>query len=309
MDNKRITCIGGANIDRKAVAKDDIRYRSSNPVNTTESFGGVARNVAENLAKLGNGVSLFSVVGDDSEGRSVLADSVCKNIDVALTKVAKEGRTGTYTAVLDGDGEMVLALADMAIYDQFTSDVIANSWEALVTSEAIFMDTNLSSEAIAEVISRCEKESIRLYIDPVSSLKAKKLPRDLSGVSVLFPNLEEAEELSGIRIKSSADYQVVADALKAHGVENVVMTLGSEGIFYSSPTGSGQLLPYSVEIVDVTGAGDALTAGVMSAMIQGCDLEVACRYGLAAAAFALQTEQSVAPDLSLEHLTAYIKEN
>ena len=101
----------------------------------------------------------------------------------------------------------------------------------------------------------------------------------------------------------------MADAIKARGVKNVVITLGSEGIFYSSPMSSGQIMPYKVEIVDVTGAGDALTAGVTSSMFRGHDLIEGCRYGLAAAALALSTEQSIARDLSFEYITAIIKEN
>ena len=308
-DDKVITCIGGANIDRKAVAKEAIRYHSSNPVIMTELFGGVARNVAENLSQLGNKVSFLSVVGKDKEGLSLLEDAKGKNINIDLTEAISTGRTGTYTALLDIDGEMIISLADMDIYDQLTPSIIEDKWFHIATSPAVFIDTNIPYETIVCIIQKCRQNKIPLYVDPVSSLKSRKFPQSLTGIEVIFPNLEEAEELSGMKITTSADYKIVADAIKARGVGNVAITLGNEGVFYSSPIDCGQIAPYKVEVVDVTGAGDALTSGVLSSMSHGYGLKDACRYGLAAAAFALSTEQSVAQDLSFENITAFMKEN
>ena len=308
-DDKVITCIGGANIDRKAVAKEAVRYHSSNPVTMNESFGGVARNVAENLSQLGNKVLFLSVVSDDKEGLYLLEDAKGKNIDISLTEIVSTGRTGTYTALLDVDGEMIISLADMDIYDQLTPSIVEKKWVHIATSQAVFIDTNIPCDTIAYIMERCQQDKIPLYVDPVSSLKSKKLPQDLAGIEVIFPNLEEAEELSGMKITTSADYSIVANIIKALGVKSVVITLGGEGVFYSSPIDCGQIIPYQVEIVDVTGAGDALTSGVLSSMSHGYGLKDACRYGLAAAAFALSTEQSVARDLSFENITRLIKES
>ncbi|MCK9906799.1 PfkB family carbohydrate kinase, partial [Frankia sp. Cpl3] len=60
-----LTCIGGANLDRKARSKEKVRLHSSNPVSISESCGGVARNVAENLGRLGCNTSLITCVGED----------------------------------------------------------------------------------------------------------------------------------------------------------------------------------------------------------------------------------------------------
>jgi len=307
-NGKVITCIGGGNIDRKAVAKKAIRYYSSNPVTMIESFGGVARNVAQNLSQLGNKVSFLSIIGNDSEGQSLLADTKGKNIDTNLVEVSATGRTGTYTALLDIDGEMIISLADMDIYDQLTPALIESKWAHIGASQAVFMDTNIPHETIDYLIRRCRQEKIPLFVDPVSSVKSKKLPQDLTGIEVILPNLEEAEELSGIKIATSADYSIVAAAIRDRGVKSVVITLGSEGVFYFAPVASGKLMPHQVEIVDVTGAGDALTAGVLLGVVHGHSLKEACRYGLAAAALALGTKQSVAEDLSFEKIAAFMKE-
>lgn len=305
-DDKIITCIGGANIDRKASAKENIRYHSSNPVTMTESFGGVARNIAENLSQLDNKVSLLTVVGNDKEGQSIIEDTRRKKIDVSLTEVIPTGRTGTYTALLDLSGEMVVSLADMDINHKLTATIIEEKWSHIASSQVIFVDTNIPEETLAYLINRCAQDKLPLYLDPVSSVKSKKLPQDLTGVEVILPNLEEAEEIAGMKIKSAADYATVANIIKDRGVKNVVITLGSDGLYFSSPNDSGHLPIYKIDIVDVTGAGDALASGILSSMAHGHELRKACQYGLAAAAFTLNTEQSVSPYLSFENIESYI---
>lgn len=305
-DDKTITCIGGANIDRKASAKANICYHSSNPVTMTESFGGVARNVAENLSKLDNKVSLLTVVGNDKEGQSILEDTKRKNIDVHLTEVIPEARTGTYTALLDLSGEMVISLADMDINHQLTATSIEKKWSHIASSQIIFVDTNIPEETLAYLIKRCAKDQLPLYVDPVSSIKSKKLPQDLTGVELILPNLEEAEELAGMKIEAPADYAIAASIIKGRGAKNVVITLGSDGIFFCSPNDSGHLPIYKINCIDVTGAGDALAAGILSSMAHGHELRKACQYGLAAAAFTLNTKQSVSPYLSIENIKALI---
>jgi pseudouridine kinase len=218
-------------------------------------------------------------------------------------------RTGSYTALLDLSGEMVVSLADMDINDKLTSTIIEEKWSHIASSQAIFVDTNIPQETLAYLIKRCAKDNLPLYIDPVSSVKSKKLPQDLTGIEVILPNLEEAEEIAGMKIKSWADYAIAANIIKDRGAKSVVITLGSEGIYFSSSSDSGHMPSYKTEIIDVTGAGDALTSGILSSMVHGHELRKACQYGLATAAFSLATEQSVSPDLSLENMTAFIKEN
>src|SRR5690606_2286804 len=70
---QRIAVIGGAVLDRKYHARHELIMGTSTPVEGHRNFGGVARNVAENLARLGATVSFVSAVGDDLSGRELLA--------------------------------------------------------------------------------------------------------------------------------------------------------------------------------------------------------------------------------------------
>ncbi|MFL6706927.1 MAG: PfkB family carbohydrate kinase, partial [Massilia sp.] len=123
--HRPIACIGAANLDRKLRSIATLTMGTSNPARQDEAFGGVARNIAENLARLGAPVSLATAVGDDAAGRALLAHAQDAGIDTGATLVLPKTCSGTYTAVLDEHGEMLVALADMALYDQISPACLA----------------------------------------------------------------------------------------------------------------------------------------------------------------------------------------
>src|SRR4051794_28562466 len=120
MTPSSIACIGAAHVDRRAHALGPVVPGSSNPVRIGTASGGVARNVAENLARLGCAVSLVSRVGSDPEGAALRAGLADLGIDIAGLARSDTASTASYTALLDPSGELVVGLADMAIYDELT---------------------------------------------------------------------------------------------------------------------------------------------------------------------------------------------
>src|SRR5688572_16511644 len=103
-----ITCIGGAAVDRKYRAMDKIRPGTSNPVLSERSFGGVARNVAENIARLGVTVTLASILGEDDNGRSLLDDLERLGVGTQFIATSNAHATAEYVAILQPDGELAL---------------------------------------------------------------------------------------------------------------------------------------------------------------------------------------------------------
>jgi len=301
-EESAILCIGTTNFDRKAQSTQKLILGTSNPVVYTESCGGVARNVAENLARLGLNSSLLSCVGNDKEGLWVLEETRLNKVDVSLVSVLPDQRTGTYTAVLDTNGEMCICLNDMKICEQITPKMVSDRWSYVSSARMVFLDANVSSETLHYVISRCHEESIQLFVDPVSLPDCLKLPENLTGIDTIFPNRGEAALLAGMdKLESTEDFQEAARRIKARGVRNVMITLGEKGIFYSSETGTELLMPTKAqEVVDVTGAGDAFAAGYMFGIVKGEEAETACRLGLSASALTMQTDDSVSPKLQAE---------
>ncbi len=306
---RSIACIGGSNIDYKAVAVHSIEMHTSNPVTLHESPGGVCRNIAENLANLSCHVSLYSFVGNDREGSWIMEQTRLNGVDVSQVQTLDGHKSGSYTAVLQQDGEMVIAIANMGIYDAITPTMIETKWKMLSTASIVILDTNLPEDCIQFVIDKCRNFDIPLLVDPVSTQKTKRLPERLDGVFLLFPNREEAEILSGIAISSPADCEIAAARIRERGAAHVIITLGEQGIFYSSSEQNEFIPPYAATVLDVTGAGDSFVAGVAYGLEQGKTVYDACRTGLAASSITLQSLESVSSELKPNRINQIIEEN
>ncbi|RED64619.1 carbohydrate kinase [Cohnella lupini] len=307
-EENTVLCIGGANLDSKATTKQRIRAASSNPANVIDSCGGVARNIAENLARLNCSVSLLTVVGDDQAGQYVLKETSRAGVDTSLSIVLPDEKTGKYTALLDVNGEMFVAFADMDIYDKLSARMLQEKWSHIASSRLVVADTNLPAAGLSELVQRCRDGGLPLFIDPVSSEKAKKLPNDLRGVTAIFPNLEEAIELAGARPTDKPVYTELAQAIHKRGVLHVFITAGDLGVMYSSSEGALLIPAIQTQIVEVTGAGDAFVAGVAYGFLHNHSFRDASRFGLAAAHLTLQTADSVSGLLNEQSIQLTAKE-
>ncbi|MGM0751955.1 MAG: carbohydrate kinase [Bacillota bacterium] len=293
-----ITCIGGANIDRKLQLDDKFIPETSNPAKTEQSSGGVARNIAENLGRLGRQANLITVVGEDTEGSWLLSQTK-PFADVSASQRLLNESTGAYSAILDEEGEMMFALADMSIYESVDIGFIDKRWGLISSSEMVLLDTNFPEDVLKYIIRRCQTEGVPLTIIPVSEPKVLKLPTSLEGVSWFICNKGEAETYVGMKIETEGDYFKAAKAITQRGAERVVITRGDKGlIYYTTYKEARAVLPPKVEVADVTGAGDALVAGILFGFLKGSDTDGACRIGVICSSITLQSKFTVAPALN-----------
>ncbi|MFJ7685767.1 carbohydrate kinase [Peribacillus butanolivorans] len=306
-EESSILCIGGANTDRKARSNQEVRLYSSNPVKITEACGGIARNFAENLSRLGCSTTLMACVGDDKEGNWILNETKRQGVDVSQVWVLPTERTGTFTTLLDINGESIVYMADMNIYEKITTSMFEEKWSYIISSQAVFLDTNIPKECLSYLINRCRDENIPMYIDPVSTAKARKLPFRLDGVELLMPNREEAEILAEIKIESIKDCQLACEKIRQRGVQKVIITLGNQGVYYFSTEESGHLPPFKTDVVDVTGAGEAFSSCAIYGIMNEESLSSACKLGLAGAALTIQTEESISSFLKPEKIHEIVK--
>ena len=295
---KDVLCVGGSNIDRKMQVIDQISYGTSNPASSSQSYGGVARNIAENLGKLGCEPSLLTVLGEDKEGEGLMHHTK-EFVDLSPSQVIHNEVTGTYTAILDEDGEMAIALADMSIYDKINIDFIEKRWGYFSSARVVVVDTNFPSDVLSYIIERCNKEKIAICITPVSSPTIKKLPQKLEGVTWIIANHDEAEVLANMKINNDDDFQTAAKKILEKGIENVIITRGSQGLLYMNIAGTtGSILPPKISVEDVTGAGDSLVSGFIYAHLNGYSLEEACKIGISCSVLTLQSQETVSPNLN-----------
>jgi pseudouridine kinase len=294
----RFICIGGAVVDRKYFAEQPVVPGSSTPARSVSGPGGVARNVAETLSRLGQDVALVSRVGADDAGRRLVRELVEAGVDASGVEAFAGERTAEYVAFLSPDGDMVCAMADMAILDGIgTADI--GRWSGRIRdADMVFAETNLDSGTLEELLAATRSSGVRLAVDAISVAKAARLPASLAGISCLFLNMQEAPAVLGISGSDADDPAHLAKALIRRGAASVVLTLGGRGAIAHDGTNAHLLPAENVTVVEVTGAGDALAAGTILALVEGRPLVEAVSFGIHLAGLALSVPESVPPGLS-----------
>ncbi len=296
--------IGASGLDVVSRVEGEVRPGTSNPARIRASFGGVARNVAENLARLGQPVSLLSVIGKDRIGADVLSHTRQAGVDVSHVYTTEKFPTGFYMGVLDGDGYRQFAFDDMRVMQELTESYLLYHADLFEQAAMVFVDANLSASALATVFGLARKYKLPVCADPTSGSLALGILPYLNQLKMITPNSVEAGILAGQPF-DPADSLAAIDAaryLVNQGVETVLVTLEEFGVCYASSETTGHLPALRTSIVDPTGAGDALTAAVIFALVNNIDLDDAARLGLSAAALTLRHPGTVCPDLTLEKL-------
>ncbi len=297
----RVNIIGAAHLDRVGRLDRQASDGASVPGRFKEMPGGAALNVASNLAAFGVPALLSSIVGDDPSGKAVRQALEERGIEPHLQ--AGAGQTASYTAILQPDGELLIALADMDIYEEFGTQLTTVSTIGSGRDNWLVVDANLNENALKELIraAKTARGKPRIAALSVSTAKAPRLRGCLGSIDVLFTNRREALALSRGDVTGTMDEAVqglqhleVARAVISDGANSVIVLNGGEKI--EIPV-TGSVPPV---IKDVTGAGDALAAGTLARLIRDTpltSLPSAVHTGLAAAGAILQVEGPWRSDL------------
>jgi pseudouridine kinase len=296
-----VLVVGGANLDLLARSRETIQLHTSNPGTSTGTPGGVGRNIAENLARLGTPTRLVLAVGDDSAGARLLERTQAAGVETF--EVPWDGATGTYTAILDADGSLLAGVADMAATSSIRPEDVQPRWVA--SAEWLVLDGNLSPDTLAHGLLCADDSGVPVVLDPVSAPKARLIVPLLEAARVhtLTPTLDELVALTG-----ESDPAAGAERLHRTGVEVVWLREGDRGstLFRRDAEPVHVSLP-RVDAVDVTGAGDAMLAAYVHALARGVDLTRAAYDGAAAAMLTVQSPMTVRPDLSDELVRATLE--
>ncbi|MFC4738301.1 carbohydrate kinase [Bacillus daqingensis] len=273
-----VFCLGGANLDRKLTA-DAFQMYDSNPVTSSESPGGVARNLCVNLNQLGQRASLMTVTGADAAAEKVIASLPDSG---HVVKQLRGESTGTYTVVLDGRHEMLFALADMDIYDAFTPEVLEEEKGRLKHAPVLVADTNLPKQTLCR-LAQWKRPEQKLVLIPVSAAKMDRVPDTLSGYDLIVLNRLEAEALT----------KGGAENLLELGVKEAVITDGLRPVQYVTEEGVEQFpVPASERLVDVTGAGDAFASVLIQALARKQPIREVLPHALHIAKQVVESEES-----------------
>lgn len=297
----RVLAIGAAGLDMKVTPKEPTQSARSNPARIHLGWGGVARNIAENLACLGAEVQLITAVGSDLWGEKLLEHLNALNVNTDYTLIT-EHTTGAYVAIYQETQGLWLAFDDMELNRAVTSGFLYRHRRLFREADMICVDANLSRESLAMICRLAQKYDVPLCADPTAALLTHRLRPHLNAFALLTPDKAEAEALLQRPLENDEAIAWGARQLVREGVGLAVITLGAEGLYYATSEESGRLPALPVDVVDATGAGDALTAAIAYGLLEGVSPGEAVRLGLAAAALTLSCRETVCPTLSLEQL-------
>lgn len=289
-----VAVCGGANMDIGARSFAPLRGKDSNPGCVEVSLGGVGRNIAHNLSLLGVDVCLLTALGEDVYTERIERSCEELGIDLSHALRVKGGKTSTYVFIGDERGDMALAVSDMTICEELTSEYFASQLSLLNGAAMVVADANLPQSSLLYLAEHC---TAPLIVDPVSVSKAEKLVPILDRIHTLKPNKIEAERLSGISIRDEQSLFAAADALLARGVQRVFISLGEQGILAAEGGEKYWQKICPAQMKNATGAGDALTAALAWSQIKGKSLAESARLGSAAAVIAVEGEQTINPAL------------
>ena len=288
--------IGAVNMDLAGTPTNPLREGDSNPGRITLTPGGVGRNIAENLSLLGRKVSLITIMGEDPYAGIIREHCLKAGIDLQYSFTEPRESTSAYLCINGQDGDLNVAVSDMSICDKLTPDKLEPLLPVLNHGSMVIADANLPEETLAWLAKHI---TVPMAADPVSVSKAARLRPLLSRLTLLKPNVPEAELLTGMTISGDADLPKAADAMHRLGVQRVYISLGGRGVWADDARDGGVLLPcIPGPVVNSSGCGDAFVAAAADAYLSGMDTMQAADRGLAASAICAEDSAAVSPKLS-----------
>jgi sugar/nucleoside kinase (ribokinase family) len=287
---KLILGIGGAHVDRRGQMAADFIPGASIPGTMSEDVGGGTFNALRTAVQRGVAGAMLSVRGGDGAGELVARTITSAGIrDLSVTFLDRA--TPSYTALLDRDGDVIAALADMALYELAFARQLRRSSvrDAAAAADAILCDANLPADALARIPQLVDGKPV--FAIAISPAKVVRLRGVLSELSCLFLNRREAAALT--RTSEEASPAELVSELRRLGVMRAVLSGGARPVIGIDNTGTFTVDPPAPRrIADVTGAGDALAGGTVAALLRGLPLTDAVREGMAAALLALDSDSA-----------------
>ncbi len=289
MQQPKVTVLGSANVDLVVRAE---RMPNRGETLVGEAFdiftGGKGFNQATAAARLGAEVTFIGRIGDDAFGEMLRSAMETEQIDTRFVKTDAESGTGIATIVVEPDGDnsiIVVPRANMRI----TPADIDEAKDSIANADVLLLQLETPIDASERAVEIAKANDTIVILDPAP---ARLLPqRLLAQVDILTPNATEAALLSGHAVNTLEARFVTAGALQTQIATDehsaVVLTLGEQGVLLCTPTQSEHIPAISVDAVDTTGAGDAFSGALATALAHGNDLYEAAKFSIAAGAAAV----------------------
>lgn len=307
--NDYVVGIGAANFDISGRSRSHMIMRDSNPGHFSFSSGGVTRNILENLSRLGIKTHLMTAFGRDAFGETVLKDCRKAGIGVSFILRVDDASSSSYISILDGSGDMQIAMSDMSVLEHITPSYLNLHSELIKNAAAVVCDPGLPKNTLDHLVS-LTAGFVPLFTDAVSTTYARKLIGITGGFFCIKPNLMELSVISGMDIHNDGDIESACDGILDSGTKQIAVTLGKDGCFYKDRLGNRffRKLREIDRMVNATGGGDAFMSLIIYGYINRFTAEETLDLALAAGIAAITSERTNNLSISREMLNRVIKE-
>lgn len=282
----RIVVVGSLNMDLVARAA-----RLPRPGETVAGYsfaqvpGGKGANQAIAAALLGADVSLIGRVGDDPFGRQLVESLVRRDVETSRVEITPGATSGLAMIGVEDSGQNAITIIGGANALLMPADVARHA-AAIAAADALLVQLEVPLATVAAAMSLAGRHGVLTVLDPAPA-PTSPLPPELLAAGVLSPNQTEAEALTGIAVAGPADAARAAANLHERGAKLVVIKLGEQGALASDGASPVTHVPAPrVNVLDATAAGDAFTAALAVALVEGLSLGEATRFACAAGSLA-----------------------
>ena len=261
--------------------------------------GGVSRNVAQNLANVGNDVTFITLFEPDALGSGVRANLAANGVDLTYAIEAPAGM-GMWLAVMDENGDLAGSISRQPDSSRLDALFQERGDEIMQNCDDVVLEIDMRASIADRVFELAEKHRRDIYVIVGNMGVILKRQTLLSRARLIVMNEIEAGLLFGCTL-DPADPERVLEVTrmeaKKRDLKQIVVTLGVHGsIYFDSRNGDAGFVPAEpTRLVDSTGAGDAFFSGTVDGLIHGMNLRDACARGAHLASLTIQTEENTCP--------------
>jgi ribokinase len=251
---KQITILGSLNIDTTLkIDRFPLPGETVEAINKSSTAGGKGANQAVAAARLGAKTIFIGCVGRDSSGEYLIEALEEEGIDTANILHDEEAGTGTANILLDEAGQNSIVIYGGA-NRKLTSAQIQAAAGQIATSEFLVAQFETSTAMTLEAFKIAHQKGVKTILNPAPAHEIA--PELLRVTDLIVPNEIESRLLTGIEITNQTSMEQTAAAFRKMGVNNLIITLGSRGVYYASEDQSVLMPAFKVKAVDTTAAGD-----------------------------------------------------
>ncbi|CAN5140831.1 ribokinase [soil metagenome] len=260
--------------------------------------GGQGGNKAVAAARLGARVAMIGCVGDDDHGRRLRSALADEGIDVSGVAIDADSSTGIALITVDSASRNTIVVVPGSNLRLTTDALDQAAWK---DARCLVCQLEIDDAVTVAALRRAHAAGLRTYLNPAPApLDPSAWIEALAFVSTLVVNETEAALLSGLPVGDVEQARSAACALRGHGCEEVVVTLGSAGVVRSTAAGEVHHAGFVVRAVDSTAAGDTFIGALAAAFVAGKDGVAAVEFAQRAAALSVtrQGAQSSIPTVA-----------